>query len=130
MTLTDYVLVAVVYRLPSITSNCLFFFFFIVKAEKEGEPFLKDVFLDKLFLFLKQSNSQLQWYKLCRMTYENIVHRVLSHSTRKLFKKIRLRFLQDGLIKRQIEKNSKLLFLCPQILSLDSILWLPMSRVE
>ncbi|KAG1149791.1 hypothetical protein G6F37_009187 [Rhizopus arrhizus] len=58
------------------------------------------------------------------------IHRSDSHSYKRTLKETQLQFRQDNLNQTRSSRNSVLLSQCRPTVSLDPILWLPMTRTE
>ncbi|KAG0966415.1 hypothetical protein G6F31_004783 [Rhizopus arrhizus] len=71
-----------------------------------------------------------QWYALSRTPLWKTVLSTTEEPDTRSFKTAKRRFLQQNLEIRQRCRNSKLLSNCRRSISLDPILWLPMSKSE
>ena len=77
-----------------------------------------------------QHDRHQQWYKLSKSSLWKSIPPPAEELNIKTFKAIKKQFLQQGLDNQRQHKNSKLLSCCRPTVSLDPILWLPMTRKE
>ncbi|KAG1548195.1 hypothetical protein G6F49_009974 [Rhizopus delemar] len=89
----------------------------------------EDALLTKLMPHIQNDRHQ-QWYKLSKSSLWKIMPPPVEELSLKAFKAIKKQFLQQSLDYQKQCKNSKLLSCCRPTVSLDPILWLPMTRKE
>ncbi|KAI9470611.1 MAG: hypothetical protein EXX96DRAFT_490702, partial [Benjaminiella poitrasii] len=90
-----------------------------------------DALLTKLLPHIGTSSSRSQWYTLSKTPLWKTRHPELYSLDNRQFRKLQQQFLQANLnTLRNTPNNSTLLCLCRPTISIDLILWLPMSFVE
>ncbi|KAG0933596.1 hypothetical protein G6F57_010569 [Rhizopus arrhizus] len=75
-----------------------------------------------------QHDRHQQWYKLSKFSLWKIILPPVEELNIKIFKAIRIQFLQQVLDYQKQRKNSKLTSCCRPTVSLDPDLWLSMTR--
>lgn len=89
----------------------------------------EDTLLKKL-LPLLQDQPSLQWHKLSKTALSQTLPTPLSTLSASTFSKYQRTFLQHNLETTLQKPHSKLLSYCRPRLSVDPLLWLPMTTVE
>jgi hypothetical protein len=89
----------------------------------------EDALLTCLLPYIRNSKGS-QWYALSRTSLWKMVLSITEEPDTRSLKAAKQRFLQQNLEIRQRCRNSKLLSNCRRSISLDPILWLPMSKSE
>ncbi|KAI9482999.1 MAG: hypothetical protein EXX96DRAFT_631177, partial [Benjaminiella poitrasii] len=85
----------------------------------------------KLLPHIRISSNRSQWYTLSKTPLWKTCHFELHSLDNKRFRKLQQQFLKDNLnTRRSAPNNSTLLSLCRTTISINPILWLPMSFVE
>ena len=89
-----------------------------------------DTLLACLLPHIRLSKGHSQWYTISKNPLLERSIQYISCLDKRLLKKLRLQYLQDNLEQRRAARNSGLLSLRRPKISLDPILWLPMSRID
>lgn len=89
-----------------------------------------DTLLANLLPHIRLPKSHSQWYAISKTPLWKRCTQHIDSLDKRLLKKLRLQYLQDNWEQRRAARNSGLLALCRPKISLDPILWLPMSRID
>ncbi|KAG1539847.1 hypothetical protein G6F47_007244 [Rhizopus delemar] len=89
-----------------------------------------DTLLTCLLPHIRRSDSHSCWYKLSKSPLWAQCLPQPEQLDKRTLKKIQLQFRQDNLNQARSSRNSILLSQCRPTISLDPILWLPMTRTE
>ncbi|KAG1150124.1 hypothetical protein G6F37_000613 [Rhizopus arrhizus] len=89
----------------------------------------EDMLLSRLLLYIQCTRGH-QWYLLSRTSLWKMILSTTEELDTHVFKSIKRQFLRQNLNKRQQKRNSKLISSCRLSVSIDPIMWLPMSNAE
>ncbi|KAG1150594.1 hypothetical protein G6F37_001702 [Rhizopus arrhizus] len=89
----------------------------------------EDTLLSRLLPSIQCTRGH-QWYLLSRATLWKMASSIIEELDTRILKSTKRQFLQQNLNRRQQNRNFKLISSCRRSVSIDLIMWLPMSNAE
>ncbi|KAG2208839.1 hypothetical protein INT46_003620 [Mucor plumbeus] len=89
-----------------------------------------DSLLMKMLPYLKSVHAKSKWSKIANSSFWKTLTDQANNLSPSIFKSKRIEFLRQSYVTKLQEKHSKLLACCRPELAVDSILRLPMTRIE